>query len=106
MKTKTRLTFAPTRRARQNLLVAALVSELTFLSLVAGSVTAAPNPTAEPTRRDLAAIKAEQAALTPAQVLADLQKGNERFASGKIKPRDMLHDSRSPLPANIRTPSF
>src|SRR6185295_10373946 len=38
--------------------------------------------------------KAEQAALTPAQVLSDLQRGNERFASGKTKPRDMLHDQQ------------
>ena len=49
---------------------------------------------AEPQRRDLAAIKAEQAALTPAQVLADLKSGNERFTSGKTKPRDMLHDQQ------------
>ena len=45
-------------------------------------------------RRDLAAIKAEQAALTPAQVLESLRRGNERFASGKTEPRDMLHDQQ------------
>ena len=50
---------------------------------------------AEPQRRDLAAIKAEQAALTPAQVLTDLKAGNERFTSGKTKPRDMLHDQQT-----------
>jgi carbonic anhydrase len=48
-----------------------------------------------PLRRDLAALKAEQAALTPAQVLEDLRKGNERFASGKTRPRDMLHDQQT-----------
>lgn len=47
-----------------------------------------------PERRDLAALKAEQAALTPAQVLAWLQAGNERFAAGKPEPRDRLHDQR------------
>jgi carbonic anhydrase len=50
--------------------------------------------TVTPERRDLAAIKQEQAALTPAQVLAWLQRGNERFAAGKPQPRDMLHDQR------------
>jgi carbonic anhydrase len=45
-------------------------------------------------RRDLPAIKQEQAAATPAQVLDWLQHGNERFASGKPHPRDMLHDQR------------
>ena len=45
-------------------------------------------------RRDLAAIKAEQAALTPAQVLESLRRGNERFASGNTRSRDMLHDQR------------
>src|SRR4029077_8085590 len=49
---------------------------------------------AAPQRRDLAAVKAEQAALTPAQVLESLRSGNERFASGKTHPRDMLHDQR------------
>ncbi|MEI6085277.1 MAG: carbonic anhydrase family protein [Verrucomicrobiota bacterium] len=51
--------------------------------------------TATPSRRDLAAIKAEQAALTPVQVLADLRRGNERFSTGKTAPRDMLHDQRT-----------
>jgi carbonic anhydrase len=48
-----------------------------------------------PELRDLSAIKAEQAAMTPAQVLKSLQLGNERFASGKTKTRDMLHDQRT-----------
>jgi carbonic anhydrase len=63
------------------------------LALTAGSSTSAPTGT--PERRDLAAIKAEQAALTPAQVLESLRLGNERFASGKTKSRDMLHDQRT-----------
>jgi carbonic anhydrase len=47
-----------------------------------------------PERRDLAAVKEHQAAATPAQVLDWLQRGNERFASGKQQPRDMLHDQQ------------
>jgi carbonic anhydrase len=49
----------------------------------------------EPPRRDLASLKAEQAALTPAQVLACLRLGNQRFATGKPAPRDMLHDQQT-----------
>lgn len=45
-------------------------------------------------RRDLGTRKAEQAALTPAEVLESLRAGNERFASGKLAPRDMLHDQQ------------
>jgi carbonic anhydrase len=52
-------------------------------------------PAAAPQLRDLAALKAEQAALTPAQVLESLRRGNERFASGQFAPRDMLHDQRT-----------
>ena len=74
----------------QNLLVAAAI--LVF-AVTAGSSTS--TPTGTPERRDLAAIKAEQAALTPAQVLESLRLGNERFASGKTKSRDMLHDQRT-----------
>jgi carbonic anhydrase len=48
-----------------------------------------------PQRRDLEAIKQQQAASTPAQVLDWLQRGNERFVSGKPEPRDMLHDQRT-----------
>ena len=47
-----------------------------------------------PQRRDPATLKAEQAALTPAQVLESLRKGNERFVSGRRESRDMLHDQR------------
>ncbi len=50
--------------------------------------------TAAPERRDLAALKQQQAAATPAQVLDWLRRGNERFASGKTERRDMLHDQR------------
>jgi carbonic anhydrase len=39
-------------------------------------------------------VKQHQAAATPAQVLDWLQRGNERFASGKQHPRDMLHDQQ------------
>ena len=57
---------------------------------MAGCATPAPTPP----RRALAELKAEQAALTPAQVLASLRRGNERFATGKPAPRDMLHDQQ------------
>jgi len=63
----------------------------TLFVLAVCTVTA----TSEPHRRDLAAIKAEQAALTPAQVLESLRRGNERFASGTPRSRDMLHDQRT-----------
>jgi carbonic anhydrase len=45
-------------------------------------------------RPDLAAVRQAQVAATPAEVLEWLQHGNERFASGKFQPRDMLHDQR------------
>jgi carbonic anhydrase len=73
---------------RKHNLLAVAVS----MFVLAGCSTTAP--VAAPQRRDLAAIKAEQAALTPVQVLESLRHGNERFASGKIAPRDMLHDQR------------
>jgi len=59
-----------------------------LLAALAGCSTSAPE------RRDLAATKQRQASYTPAQALAWLQAGNERFASGKPEPRDMLHDQR------------
>ena len=37
-------------------------------------------------------MKAQQAAISPDQVLEDLRSGNEQLATGKTKPRDMLHD--------------
>jgi carbonic anhydrase len=40
-------------------------------------------------------MKAEQAALTPAQALESLRRGNERFVAGKTQPRDMLQDQRT-----------
>jgi carbonic anhydrase len=48
----------------------------------------------EPMKRDLAALKEQQTSATPAQVLQWLKDGNERFASGKQKNRDMLHDQK------------
>jgi len=61
---------------------------LWLLLALAGCATSAPP------LRDLAALKSEQAALTPAQILESLRRGNERFATGKREPRDMLHDQR------------
>src|SRR5262245_46201608 len=66
-----------------------LVTPLLLVALLGCSTT---SPT--PERRDLPATKQRQAAYTPAQVLEWLQAGNERFASGKPEPRDMLHDQR------------
>src|SRR5256885_14897133 len=62
-----------------------------LLTLTGCSTTA---PISKPQRRDLATLKAKQAALTPAQVLESLQRGNARFVSGKPEPRDMLHDQQ------------
>jgi carbonic anhydrase len=70
---------------KRNLIAAAAISVL----VLAGCSTTTPEC------RDLAAIKAEQEALTPAQVLESLRLGNERFASGKTKSRDMLHDQQT-----------
>src|SRR6266550_1979477 len=65
------------------------------LSLFLALAGCSTSPTAAtPQHRDLAAMKSEQAALTPALVLESLRRGNERFASGKPEPRDMLHDQR------------
>ena len=61
------------------------------LALTGCSTTA---PISKPQRRDLATLKAEQEVLTPAQVLESLQRGNARFAAGKLEPRDMLHDQQ------------
>jgi carbonic anhydrase len=61
-----------------------------FLLLLVGSGCS----TAKPERDELAIMKQEQAAATPAGVLAAMQRGNERFASGKLARRDMLEDQR------------
>lgn len=73
----------------KNLIAAAAIS----VFVLADRSTLAQTATSQ--RRDLAAIKAEQAALTPAQVLESLRRGNERFASGKTASRDMLHDQQT-----------
>jgi carbonic anhydrase len=74
------------------------IKQLILIALCASFTPLAPAQTGDPKpeapRRDLAAIKAEQAALTPAQVLESLRRGNERFATGKREPRDMLHDQQ------------
>jgi carbonic anhydrase len=73
------------------LVVAWLATPLLLLGFTGCSTTSANAPV----RRDLATIKAEQASLTPAQVLAWLKQGNERFAAGQPESRDMLHDQRT-----------
>jgi carbonic anhydrase len=70
--------------------IAGAILTTSLLLAGAGCSSTAPGPE----RRDLAAVKQHQAAATPAQVLDWLQKGNERFASGKQQPRDMLHDQQ------------
>jgi carbonic anhydrase len=75
------------------LITLATIAALPLLFASAGCKTTTAAST--PQRRDLAAIKAEQAALTPAQVLESLQRGNQRFASGRAESRDMLHDQRT-----------
>lgn len=82
----------PTPRCSGSLLhnLRRATAPLCLLLTLAGCST----PTTGPTRRELAAFKAEQAALTPPQVLVALQRGNGRFASGKREPRDMLHDQQ------------
>ena len=67
--------------------IAALLTGSVLISLSVGKA-------AEPVRRDLAAIKEQQTSTTPAQVLQWLKEGNERFATGKQKNRDMLHDQQ------------
>ncbi len=62
-----------------------------LLLLGAGCSTSSPaNP--KPTRRDLDAFRAKQAALTPQQVLQALKQGNQRFLSQQVRPRDFRHD--------------
>jgi carbonic anhydrase len=81
-----RTIFQPTTNVLQGVLAVLLVWT--------SSNTLAQVAAAAAERRDLPTIKQEQAASTPAQVLDWLQRGNERFASGKPQPRDMLHDQR------------
>jgi carbonic anhydrase len=74
----------------QNIIAIAAIAVFALASCSTPAPTPTPTPT--PTHRDLAARKAEQAALTPAQVMESLRLGNERFASGKPSPHDMLDD--------------
>ena len=72
--------------------LAAGIATLPLLPALSGCSSTPISPTATPERRDLAAFKKQQAESTPAQVLDWLKRGNERFASGRPEPRDMLHD--------------
>jgi carbonic anhydrase len=71
--------------------ISRIITAISLLLTIAGCSTI---ETSKPERRDLAAVKQEQASTTPVQVLDWLQRGNERFATGKQHPRDMLHDQR------------
>jgi carbonic anhydrase len=76
-----------------NPLLVSLCAAGSILLGISGCSTTPDNCcSAVPERPDLAAIKAGQAAVTPAQVLAWLQAGNERFVSGRLQARDMIHD--------------
>jgi len=72
----------------------AMLATPVLLLVSAGCSTTATTATTGPERRDLATIKQQQMDATPAQVLDSLKRGNERFASGKPQPRDMLHDQQ------------
>jgi carbonic anhydrase len=78
-------------KTNRTLIALTTLAALPLLFAFGGCSTTAPTPHL----RDLAAIKAEQSALTPAKALESLRLGNERFASGKTKSRDMLHDQRT-----------
>ncbi len=55
-----------------------------------------PAPVAEPPEPVSTVLTAEaQAAMTPQQALADLKEGNERFAAGRLTPRDYLAQARA-----------
>ena len=75
------------------ILLPRIAGTLLLLLTLAGCST--PAPTVLPRHRDLAALKAEQAALTPAQALELLKRGNDRFVTGKPEPRDMLYDQKA-----------
>jgi carbonic anhydrase len=70
------------------------LSSLTLLPLLL-ALTNCSAPTGKPQRSDLEATKQRQIAATPSEVLDKLKRGNERFASAKPQPRDMLHDQRT-----------
>lgn len=67
----------------------------TSLAILLSALVFAGCSTPRPERRDLETTKQKQIAATPSEVLEKLQGGNERFASGKPQPRDILHDQRT-----------
>ena len=85
------------KKCTRSFVTGAILATPWMLLACAGCSTTATSTTATPAgpeRRDLARIKQEQAAATPAQVLDWLRRGNERFHSGKPEMRDMLHDQQ------------
>lgn len=83
----------PTRHLNRINLSTLLRTAGSLLLLI--TVSSCSTTKSAPERRDLATLKAQQAALTPSEVLTALQAGNERFASGRPERRDMLHDQRT-----------
>ncbi len=67
-----------------------LLMAVPLLLTVAGCTTQSSGGTLP--RRNLAAIKADQASVKPSEALELLRAGNERFVSGKPARRDVLHD--------------
>ena len=68
------------------------IYSIVFASLWVTTPTwAAPGPSTEPTVR----TKAQRDALTPQQVLDNFRSGNERFARGERKPRNLLEEQRA-----------
>ncbi len=77
-----------------------VVGALWSLLVLAGCLHSTSKPHATnggptPLRRDLAALKAQQEALTPAEVIESLKRGNERFKAGTADLRDLLHDQQT-----------
>jgi carbonic anhydrase len=79
------------KRLTKSCFASAGLATLLLLPTLCGCSTASRSA---PERRDLATFKQQQADATPAQVIDSLRRGNERFASGKPQPRDMLHDQQ------------
>jgi carbonic anhydrase len=45
--------------------------------------------------RDAAMTKSAQTAMTPAEAIAELKAGNERFMSGKLRARDLMEQAKA-----------
>jgi carbonic anhydrase len=78
--------------------VTGLVGRRRFLTATAGAWAIAPvslAPAQTGTRGSGSLTKAERDRLTPSRVLDELKKGNERFRSGQMIPRDYRDQQRT-----------